>query len=267
MAVAIPNCGTYTVEMDFGSSTNQFILDSELAGVLDGTVYVLDGTTDFQDVTAYVKQVSINRGRQNRFTESISGQPSTAIIQIEDSDYFFSLVNEGSPYWNVAKDRLGFEVKSAVRISRNGTYLFTGIITDYKQQIEKPNRSLVTVNCSDELWRLDKTQMPGGAVTPERSDERIEKVLTSVSAFSRPGQRVLETGIANLGSTPIDSSSTVLEYLKRVDLPEQGRVWVDGAGNFHFDRRLTGELLNVEGYFSDTGGTAIPYTDFEIVSK
>jgi hypothetical protein len=63
MSVAIPNCGTYTVELDFGSTTNAFLLDSALAGVLDGTVYVLDGTTDFQDVTAYVKQVSINRGR------------------------------------------------------------------------------------------------------------------------------------------------------------------------------------------------------------
>jgi len=109
--------------------------------------------------------------------------------------------------------------------------------------------------------------MPVVAVIPERSDERIQKVLTSVGAFSRPGQRVLETGIAKLGSAPIDSSPTVLEYLKRVDLPEQGRIWVDGAGNFHFDRRLTGELLDIEGYFSDTGGTAIPYTDFEIVSK
>ena len=267
MSVTIPNCGTYTVEMDFGSSTNQFVLDSAVAGVLDSTEYFLDGTTDFQDVTEYVKQVSINRGRQNRFKDSFSGQPSTAVIQIEDLDYKFSLVNEGSPYWNVAKNRLGFEVKSAVRISRNGTYLFTGLITDYKQQIEKPNRSLVTVNCSDELFRLDNTQMPVVAVIPERSDERIQKVLTSVGAFSRPGQRVLETGIAKLGSAPIDSSPTVLEYLKRVDLPEQGRIWVDGAGNFHFDRRLTGELLDIEGYFSDTGGTAIPYTDFEIVSK
>ena len=52
MAVAIPNGGTYTVEMDFGSSTNQFILDSELAGVLDGTVYVLDGEAKVLDERA-----------------------------------------------------------------------------------------------------------------------------------------------------------------------------------------------------------------------
>jgi hypothetical protein len=266
MPVAIPNCGTYTVEMDYGASTNAFVLDSALAGVLDQTVYVLEGTTDWQDVTSYVKQVSINRGRQNRFRDP-TGQPSTAVLQIEDSDYSFSLVNEGSPYWNTAKGRLGFELNSGVRISRNGTYLFTGIITQYDQRIENPSRSLVTVNCSDALFRLNNTKVAAGAVTPERSDVRINKVLTSVGAFSRPGQRVLEAGIANLGSAPIDASSSVLEYLMRVHTSEQGRIWVDGAGNFHFDRRLVGDLEEIDGYLSDVAGTAIPYTTFDIVSN
>jgi len=266
MAVAIPNCGTYTVEMDFGSSTNQFILDSAVAGVLDSTDYFLDGTTDFQDVTEYVKQVSINRGRQNRFRDA-TGQPSTAVIQIEDTDFFFSLVNEGSPYWNVAKNRLGFELNSAVRISRNGTYLFTGIITQYDQRIENPSRSLVTVNCSDDLFRLNNTKIASGSVVPERSDVRINKALSSVNAFSKPGQRVLEEGAANLGNAPIDASSSVLEYLMRVHTSEQGRIWVDGAGNFHFDKRLLGELQAIDGYFSDVAGTAIPYTTFDIVSN
>jgi hypothetical protein len=266
MAVSIPNCGTYTVELDFGATTNAFVLDSALAGVLDGTVYVLDGTTDFQDVTDYVKQVSINRGRQNRFRDP-TGQPSTAVLQIEDSDYSFSLVNEGSPYWNTAKGRLGFELNSAVRISRDGKYLFTGIITQYNQQIENPNRSLVTINCSDDLFRLNNTKIADGAVTPERSDVRVDKVLTSVGAFNRPGQRVLEAGVAKLGSAPIDASSSVLEYILRVHNSEQGRVWVDGAGNFHFDRRLLGELQDIDGYLSDAGGTAIPYTTFDIVSN
>jgi hypothetical protein len=266
MAVSIPNCGTYTVELDFGSTTNAFLLDSAVAGLLDSPDYFLDGTTDFQDVTEYVKQVSINRGRQNRFRDP-TGQPSTAVLQIEDSDYSFSLVNEGSPYWNTAKNRLGFELNSGVRISRDGEYIFTGIITQYSQQIENPNRSLVTINCSDALFGLNNTKIAEGAVTPERSDVRVNKVLTSVGAFSRPGQRVLEAGIAKLGSAPIDASSSVLEYILRVHNSEQGRVWVDGAGNFHFDRRLVGELEAIDGYLSDAGGTAIPYTTFDIVSN
>jgi hypothetical protein len=266
MAVAIPNCGTYTVEMDYGASTNAFVLDSAVAGLLDSTTYFLEGTTDWQDVTDYVKQVSINRGRQNRFRDP-TGQPSTATLQIEDLDYSFSLVNEGSPYWNTAKGRLGFELNSAVRISRNGTYLFTGVITQYSQQIENPNRSLVTINCSDGLFELNNTKVAAGSVVPQRSDERIDSVLSSVNAFGRPGQKILEQGAANLGNAPIDASSSVLEYIMRVHNSEQGRIWVDGSGNFHFDRRLLGKLQSIDCYLSDAPGTAVPYTTFDIVSN
>ena len=266
MAVAIPNCGTYTVEMDYGASTNAFVLDSALAGVLDQTVYVLEGTTDWQDVTAYVKQVSINRGRQNRFRET-TGQPSTATLQIEDRDFRFSLVNEGSPYWNATKGRLGFELNSGVRISRNGTYLFTGIITQYDQRIENPNRSLVTVNCSDELFTLNNAKTTYFEATPERSDTRINTVLSNAGVFSKPGKRILQTGVANLGNAPVDETASVLEYILRINNSEQGRVWVDGSGSFHFDRRLVGELQAVNATLSDTGGTAIPFQTFDIVSN
>ena len=266
MAVTIPNCGTYKVELDYGASTNSFLLDDPIAGVLDQSVYVLEGTTDWQDVTAYVKQVSINRGRQNRFRDP-TGQPSTATIQIEDSDYRFSLVNAGSPYWNTAKGRLGFELNSGVRISRNGVYLFTGIITQYSQQIENPNRSLVTVNCSDELFTLNNSKTTYFEATPERSDTRINTVLSNAGVFSKPGQRILQTGVANLGNAPVDETASVLEYILRINNSEQGRVWVDGSGKFHFDRRLVGELQSPNAVLSDTGGTAIPYTTFDIVSN
>lgn len=266
MAVVVPNCGTYMVEMDFGSSTNAFILDSDVAGVLDSTEYFLDGTTDFQDVTEYVKQVSINRGRQNKFRDP-TGQPSTAVIQIEDSDYSFSLVNTASPYWNATKNRLGFELNSGVRISRNGTYLFTGVITQYDQRIENPNRSLVTVNCSDELFGLNNSKTTFFTATAERSDTRINTVLTNAGVFSKDGQRILETGLANLGTAPVDETASVLEYLLRINNSEQGRVWVDGSGNFHFDRRLVGELQSIDATLADTGGTAIPFTTFDIVNN
>ena len=266
MAVVIPNCGTYTVELDFGSTTNEFLLDDPIAGLLDSSLYFLDGTTDFQDVTDFVKSVSISRGRQNKFRDP-TGQPSTAVLQIEDSDFRFSLVNSGSPYWNTAKDRLGFELNSAVRISRNGTYLFTGIITQYSQVIENPDRSVVTINCSDVLFQLNNRKVAPGSVTPQRSDERILKVFDDQFLFSRPGQRILEEGVAKLGNAPIDANSSILEYLLRVHTSEQGRIWIDGAGNFHFDRRLLGELENIEATLSDAGGTAIPYQTFDVVSN
>jgi hypothetical protein len=266
MAVAIPNCGTYMVEMDYGSTTNAFRLDDAVAGVLNSTTYVLDGTPLFVDVTSYVKGVSINRGRQNRYRDS-TGQPSSATIILEDRDWYFSLVNTSSPYYNSTRGRLGFELNSNVRISRNGTYLFTGIISQYQQNIEKPNRSIITINCSDKLFQLNNIKVNQDVVVAERSDVRIGKVLTSVGVFTGSSDRNLEAGVANLGTAPIDSSSSVMDYLMRVNTSEQGRIFISASGVFNFDRRLVGEFQAINAVLSDAGGTAIPYTDFEIVNN
>lgn len=266
MAVVVPNCGTYMVEMDYGATTNAFIVGDAVKGIIGSTTYVIEGTPLFVDVTTYVKAVSINRGRQNRYRDS-TGQPGSATIILEDRDFYFSLVNTGSPYYNSTKERLGFELNSNVRISRNGTYLFVGIITQYQQNIEKPNRSVINITCSDKLFSLNNTKVVSETVVAERSDVRIGKVLTSAGVFTRSGQRNLEAGLANLGTAPIDSSSSLMEYLMRVNNSEQGRVFIGADGTFNFDRRLTGELQAINAVFSDNGGTAIPFTNFEIVNN
>ena len=266
MPVAIPNCGTYTVEMDYGASTNAIILDDPVAGVIGSTDYFIEGQPLYVDVTTYVKAVSINRGRQNRYRDA-TGQPGTATIILEDRDWYFSLVNTASPYYNSTKGRLGFELNSNVRISRNGTYLFVGIISQYQQNIEKPNRSVITVNCSDKLFQLNNIKVNQDVVVAERSDVRIGKVLTSAGVFAGVADRNLEVGVANLGTAPIDSSSSVMDYLMRVNTSEQGRIFVSASGVFNFDRRLIGELQSINAVLSDAGGTAIPFTDFEIVNS
>jgi hypothetical protein len=266
MAVAIPNCGTYMVEMDYGSTTNAFIVGDPVAGIIGSTTYVIEGSPLFVDVTSYVKNLSINRGRQNRFRDA-TGQPGSATIILEDRNFYFSLVNTGSPYYNSTKGRLGFELNSNVRISRNGTYLFVGIITQYQQNIEKPNRSVINITCSDKLFALNNTKVVAETVVAERSDIRIGKVLTSAGVFTQSGQRNFEVGLANLGTAPIDSSSSVMEYLMRVNNSEQGRIFIGADGAFNFDRRLTGEFQAINAVFSDNGGTAIPFTNFEIVNN
>jgi len=266
MSVVVPNCGTYTVEMDYGSTTNAFRLNDPIAGVLNSTTYVLDGSPLYVDVTSYVKAVSINRGRQNRYRDS-TGQPGSATIILEDRDWYFSLVNTASPYYNSTKGRLGFELNSNVRISRNGTYLFVGIISQYQQNIEKPNRSVITITCSDKLFTLNNIKVTQETVVAERSDVRIGKVLTSAGVFTGTSDRNLETGVANLGTAPIDSSSSVMDYLMRVNTSEQGRIFISASGVFNFDRRLIGEFQAINAVLSDAGGTAIPFTDFEIVNN
>jgi hypothetical protein len=234
--------------------------------VLNSTTYVLDGTPLFVDVTSYVKAVSINRGRQNKFKE-VSGQPGSATIILEDRDFYFSLVNTASPYYNATTGRLGFELNSNVRVSRNGTYLFVGIITQYRQAIEKPNRSVVTVSCSDKLFQLNNIGTPSFTPTVQYTGDRMRSVLNLVGLFTGSADRDIATGIGKLGTAPVDQSASVIEYLQRLNGSELGRFFIKANGAFAFDQRLVGEFQAIEATLADTGGTAIPFTEFEIVSS
>jgi hypothetical protein len=254
------------VEMDYGQTTNAFIVGDAVKGIIGSTTYVIEGTPLFVDVTTYVKAVSINRGRQNKFKE-ISGQPGSATIILEDRDFYFSLVNTASPYYNATTGRLGFELNSNVRISRNGTYLFVGIITQYKQAMEKPNRSIVTVSCSDRLFQLNNITTATFTPTVEYTGERINTVLTNAGLFTGTGQRDIATGVGKLGTAPVDGSASVIESLQRLNGSELGRVFIKADGAFAFDQRLTGDFQAIEATLADTGGTAIPFTEFEIISS
>ena len=265
MAVVVPNCGTYMVEMDYGATTNAFIIGDAVKGIIGSTTYLIEGTPLFVDVTNYVKGVSINRGRQNKFKE-ISGQPGSATILLEDRDWYFSLVNTASPYYNSTTGRLGFELNSNVRISRNGTYLFTGIITQYNQSIEKPNRSVVTISCSDKLFNMNNITTTSFTPTVQYTGDRMRTVLDNAGLFTRPGDRDMDTGVGKLGTAPVDASASVIEYLQRLNGSELGRFFVKADGSFAFDQRLTGVYQAIDATLADTGGTAIPFTEFEIVS-
>lgn len=264
-AQAIPNCGNYLVELDMGTRTNAFILDSAVAGLLDNPLYVLDGTPNFQDVSIYAQRTNIMRGRKNPFSEQ-SGAPSTCTITLNNNNFYFSVVNTASPYWNATTDRLGFELGTGVRISREGEYLFVGFITSFKQNLEMPNNSTVTVSASDELFRANNTKIAAQAVVAERSDQRIAKVLDSAGLFV--GRRDLEVGVANLGTAPIDVGASVVDYLQRVNNSEQGRIVVSRSGDLLFHSRVGRELANNVAILSDVQPVVdVPYLSFEIASN
>jgi hypothetical protein len=63
---AVIQSGTYGLFIDTGFIQDAFTLDDATAGVLNNTEYVLDGTTNFADVTFGALNVAIKRGRRGR---------------------------------------------------------------------------------------------------------------------------------------------------------------------------------------------------------
>jgi hypothetical protein len=260
----IQSLGTYQVFLDAGFLANTFLLDDPLKGVLDNSQFVLDGTINFFDVTEFVQGVSISRGRQ-KFRDTFDAGRCT--IRIEDVNGDFSVVNSASPYWDVVNDRLGFQPTKRVRVVRDGERLFDGQIVTYDQELTLDNRSYVTVVATDDLKVFDRVTVDGFTPSEERSDERLETILDrpEVDLFGGAGQRVLEEGLALLGTQPVERGVTVAEYFDRVQLCEQGRIFIDRQGRFTAQRRVGRALRGVDAEFSDLQDGDIPFRGFQVV--
>jgi hypothetical protein len=262
---SILGLGNYQVFLDAGFITDAFVLDDSVQGVLDNTEFVLTGTTLFFDVTDYVQAVGISRGRQ-KFRDPIDAGRCT--IQIYDRDGDFSVVNTNSPYWDVPEDRLGFQPTRRVRVERDGERLFDGQIVTYDQTLTLDDKSFVTVVATDDLKVFDRETV-NASFTPvqERSDERLETILDlpEIDLFTLPGQRIIEPGVARLGTQPVERGVTVAEYFDRVQLCEQGRIFIDREGRFVSQRRIARSVRNVVAEFSDAGDGDTQYRNFEVV--
>lgn len=257
--------GDYVVYLDAGFQTNAFTLNDPVKGQLNSTTYVLDGTTEYFDVTSYVQAVAISRGRQ-KYREPIDAGRCT--IKIDDVDGNFSVVNSGSIYWDKTLNRLGFQPTRRVRVERNGVRLFDGQIVTYNQDLTIDNQSTVTVVASDDLKQLNNLQITAHIPTPQRSDQRLAAILArpEVNLFQSPGQQSLETGHANLGTQEVEDGCTVQDYFQRVYIAEQGRVFISRTGVFTFQTRIGRAKSGTQvATYSDKGDGGTPYRNFKVV--
>lgn len=263
MAASILDCGTYLVELDAGTSNNAFTLNDSTKGVLGSTIYVLDGTTQFFDVTANVFSVTIDRGRREWDGKIDPGQ---CTISLFDPLGYFTVTNSASPYWNATRGRLGFEPTKRVRVSRDGQYLFVGQIVDYRQEVTIQNQSIITISAADDLLSLNNKTITAHTPTAQKSGARIAAILdrAEVALFTGVGERVLAVGDANLGATPVETNVSVRDYLDRVNNSEYGRIFVTRAGGFRFDSRVERELAGTDLAFTPAEGTGVPFNSFEI---
>ena len=76
MATSVVESGNYELFIDTGFKLDAFTLDSATQGLLNGTQYVLDGTTEFAPILEYSTNVNVRRGRRD--TGSYSTTPDAS---------------------------------------------------------------------------------------------------------------------------------------------------------------------------------------------
>jgi hypothetical protein len=262
MATVIPDCGTYLIEAYATGAppANAFILDTSL---LDSTA-VLAGAT-WYDISQYIQNVSIFRGRQNVFREQ-SVTPGRASFKIYDPNFYFSVVNTASPYYNSTDGRLAIGVSTPVRISRNNEYIFYGQITTYDQNILQPNYSTVDVTCSDEIQVMNNIKLAAQTTTQQSYADRLNAVLDSANILTATGDRNIATGVSTIGAVPIEDAAGLRDYLLRIQNCEYGRMFISRSGVFTAQARVSPEVQAPIVTLSDTG-TGVPYQTFDIANS
>lgn len=187
---------TVTVEIDWAvydpNATDNFILDVD---ALDSTSTLAAGQL-FSDVSAYVRDVSVRRGRQRAVDRFTAG---TATVVLTNTDARFDPRNTSGPY--AAAGVSGVVPMRPIRISATyagTTYrLFTGYIDslsyDYAPGLDD---ATVTLACSDGMKLLSQTDgaVPQvTALTNATAASTTVTVTTDQSNTSTNGYTIVTT--------------------------------------------------------------------------
>jgi hypothetical protein len=267
MATPVVQSGDYLIELDTGFIQDGFTLDDATKGVLNNSQYVLDGTTQFADITQWCQRVTYRRGRR---LDTDQFGPGTMTVVLDDTlaGGILSPYDTSSPYYDVANDEPGLAPLRVIRLSRQGTYLFVGNVVNYDYQFQLGGSNIVNILAADGFYKLAQCYLDEWNVTTETSGERLESLLDLPEVALFPGAlRNIATGTVNLGhdaAFTVPVGTNALQYAQQINqTAEFGRLFMDRTGVFTFQERI-GTTLSAPVVEFDDQGTHLAYNDLEI---
>lgn len=261
MTISLPFGETVQVILDIGYAVDEFTLDDATYGQLDGAGK-LDGTTEGADVSAYVQEIEIGRGRTDELGTFETG---TASIVLLNNDRRFDPINTASPYYDPVDQRSGIQPRRAVTIKLDGVGAFKGRIVDIDLAYATgpSEQSVVKIEAADDFLLLASVVVEADTTPPqELSSARLTRILDlpEIAFPTGVAARNVETGSQTLGNYQIDGQTNALTYLQRIQEAEQGYLFIDGAGVLNFVARDFTTFLTGAVAFADDG-TAINYSN------
>jgi hypothetical protein len=267
MATPVVQSGDYLIELDTGFIVDGFTLDDATKGVLNNSDYVLDGTTQFADITQWCQRVTYRRGRR---LDTDQFGPGTMTVVLDDTlaGGILSPYDTSSPYYDVANNEPGLAPLRVIRLSRQGTYLFVGNVVNYDYQFQLGGSNIVNILAADGFYKLAQCYLDEWNVTTETSGERLESLLDLPEVALFPGAlRNIATGTVNLGhdaAFTVPVGTNALQYAQQINqTAEFGRLFMDRTGVFTFQERI-GTTLSAPVVEFDDQGTHLAYNDLEI---
>ena len=262
MAATVVQSGDYLLELDTGFDFESFRLDDAEKGVLNNTTYTLGPNTTYADITEFVTLITYTRGRRKSDYQFGAGVMNFTML---DQTGILGPYDTTSPYYDPANNEPGLAPMRSVRLSRDGEYLFTGVVTSYMYDFALAGPNTVNVQCADEFYKLAQTQLDQYNVSSETSGQRITSVL-ALPEVDYTGPTNIATGTVNLGhdsAYTVPQGTNTLAYLQQINQAEQGRLFVSRDGTITFQERIGATLSAPVISFKDDG-TGAKYQGVEI---
>ena len=253
MAKATKWGSTYKVLLDVGFLADAFTLDSSK---LDGTD-VLNGSTDFIDVTEYVTNININRGRATQLDQFASSN-CTIVADDRAAARYFDPLNTDSRWYSGGTvgiaPRRQFQVYGG---TAGTTAMFSGFVYDLNIDYAEPNLSTATIVATDALGQLGQTVLTAFNPSSQLTSDRVSAILDRPEVSFSTALRNIETGVATCGTVAYEDATNVLTALQDVATAEGGRLFVNRSGLVEFDARIAVSFGTAVGSFGGTAGIPI----------
>lgn len=228
-------------------------LDDPFYGILDAPQTILGGAI-FQDVTPFVVNYSLTRGKSRQLDRYQSGKLS---VDLNNNSRIFDPLYGASPY------RGQIIPKRAVRVSSNNEIQYEGVIDDWDLSYAPQGNSVATIVASDAFTQFANQTLVGGTAVAQTTGERIAVVLANAGVLWPQDRVSLETGLQGLSNADIPDGANALQYLQTIADSEPGSIFIDKEGQVVFKDRQA-QQIGTAVFFSDDG-TGIPYQGLSVV--
>ena len=245
----MPNGYSYKVEIE---GNDGFILDTDL---LDTGLLGYVPT----DVTEYVRSVNMKTGRstiQDKFT---AGQLT---VVFDNRTRVFDPYYLSSPIYGAVKPRrrIFFTIITNPEIEYP-KQVFAGTIDTWSFDYDVSTESTATASASDGFAILANQNLSLTNPASETTYARLYRALTS-SSVNWPIEN-LSGGNDAFTMGTASYSGNALNYVQQLADSERGYVFLDGNGILYFEGWNYFVSPTTLVYFSDSSGTAIPFTNIE----
>lgn len=228
-------------------------LDDAFYGILDAPQTILGGAI-YQDVTPFVINYSIGRGKSRQLDRYQSGKLS---VDLDNNTRVFDPLYGESPY------RGQIIPKRAVRVTSNDIVQYEGLIDDWDLSYQPQGNSVASIVASDAFTQFANQTLTQTTNTAQFTGARIGAILGNAGVQWPITKVIAETGKQFLQADTVAEGTGALSYLQTVADSEPGALFVDKQGNVVFKDRQAATIGTPVAFTDD--GTGIPYQGLAVV--